>query len=96
MREANVRPRITINLSADGELEVSMNEQGRDLLVRELQKLSETNDHFHLAPKPMGEVELSSRAYRPDDKVLEWGKVMFRPDAWDQKYYPHVMSDDAA
>ena len=57
--------------------------------------LSETNDHFHLGPAPTGEVEVSSRAYRPDDKILEWGKVLFRPDAWDQKYFPHVMSDDA-
>ncbi len=84
-------PRITIDLNAGGELEIWLNEQGRDLLVQKLQKLSEKNDHFHLAPRAMGEIEVCSRPYRPDDKVLEWGKVLFRTDGWDKQYFPHVL-----
>lgn len=87
-------PRITINLTADGEFEIWLNPEGRDLLVRELQRLNEKNEHFHLMPKDVtGEVTVSSRPYRPTDKVLEWGKVLFRTDAWDRKHFPHVMSE---
>jgi hypothetical protein len=50
--------RITVNLNAGGVFEIWMNEEGRDLLVRELQGLSEKNDHLHLmpklSPKPIG------------------------------------------
>ena len=89
-------PRITINLTAEGEFELWLNEQGRDLLVRELQRLSENNEHFHLMPKYIpGDVAVSSRPYRPDDKVFEWGKVYFRTDAWDKQYYPHVLDETA-
>jgi hypothetical protein len=85
-------PRITINLTADGELQIWLNAKGRDLLVRELQQLSEENDHFHLMPKDMtGHVPTSSLPYHPSDKVLEWGKVLFRTDDWDREHYPHVM-----
>jgi len=84
--------RITINLTATGEFGIWLNEQGRDLLVQELQALGERSDHFHLGPKSHGEVEVSARAYRTDDKVLEYGKVLFRTDAWDKQYYPHVLS----
>jgi hypothetical protein len=83
--------RITINLSAKGELEIWLNPEGRDVLVKELQALSETNDHFHLQPGPLGEVQVSSRPYRPDDTLFEWGKVLFRTDAWDARYFPHVL-----
>ena len=85
-------PRITINLTAGGEFEIWLNEEGRDLLVRELKQLNENNEHFHLMPK-YGDVAVSSRPYRPDDKVLEWGKVYFRTDAWDEQYYPHVLRE---
>ncbi len=85
-------PRITINLTADGEFQIWLNAEGRDLLVRELQQLSEKDDHFHLMPKDMtGHVPTSSRPYDPSDKVLEWGKVLFRTDDWDREHYPHVM-----
>ena len=83
--------RITINLTPEGELEIWLNEQGRDLLVRELQHLSEKRDHFHLGPSETGEVEVSSRPYRSNDRILEYGKVYFRPDAWDREYFPHVL-----
>jgi hypothetical protein len=58
--------RITVNLNAKGELEIWLNPEGRDILVKELQSLSETNDHFHLRPKALGEMEVSDRPYRPD------------------------------
>ena len=87
--------RITINLTAAGEFEIWLNEQGRDLLICELQKLGEKNDHFHLGPKDIGEVEVSTQAYRPDDRVLEYGKVLFRADAWDRQFYPHVFPQTA-
>ena len=89
-----MKPRITLNLTASGELEISLNEAGRDLLVRELNALSQTSEHFHFAPSDLGgEVEVSSRAYRPTDKVIEFGKVLFRTDEWDKQYYPHVIDD---
>ena len=67
-------PRITLNLTADGELEIWLNPEGRDVLVKELQGLSERNDHFHFGPSPSGEVEVSSRAYRPDESSWSMGK----------------------
>ena len=83
--------RITPNLTADGDLEIWLNPEGRDVLVKEQQGLSERNDHFHFGPRPSGEVEVSSRTYRSDDKLLEYGKILFRPDARDAEHYPHVM-----
>jgi len=83
--------RITLNLTADGELEIWLNPEGRDVLIKELQGLSERNDHFHFGPSPFGEVEVTSRTYRTNDKLLEHGKVYFRPDAWDAEHFPHVM-----
>ena len=83
--------RITINVTSGGEFELWMNAEGRDFLVRKLQQLNESNEHIHIGPKSMGDVEVSARPYRPDDKVLEWGKIMFRTDEWDREYFPHVM-----
>jgi len=54
------------------------------------------NEHFHLMSKSApGDVAVSSRPYRPDDKILEWGKVLFRTDVWDKEHYPHVLDDTA-
>jgi hypothetical protein len=89
-----MKPRITINTNGDGELEISLNEAGRDLLVRELQQLSQRSDHFHFGPEEFGgEVPVQTRAYREGDRIIEWGKVMLRPDEWDARYYPHVLDD---
>lgn len=88
-----MRPRITINLTAEGELEIWINPIGRDLLVKELQYLGERNDHFHLGSWEGSEVMISSRSYRPDDTLINSGKVLFRTDEWDKKYYPHVIND---
>jgi len=85
--------RITVNLTATGQFEIWLNEEGRDLLVRELQHLIEKSDHFHIGPIGMGEVEVCSLPYRADDKVLEYGQVLFRTDEWDKQYFPHVIGD---
>ena len=69
-------------------------------LEAELQHLSEKSDHFHFMPEEMefgGEVPVRKRAYRDGDELIEWGKVLFRPDHWDRQYFPHVFDgDDAA
>jgi hypothetical protein len=92
-------PRITVSVTADGTLEVALNEAGRDLLVRELQALSETSDHFHLEhpddPEMPVEVPLAVTPYRRDDRVFSNGKVIFRPDSWDAEFFPHVLASKA-
>ena len=65
--------RITMNLNASGEFELWLNPEGRDALVKKLQGLSETSDHFHLGPQSLSEVEVSDRPYRSDDQLLMWG-----------------------
>ena len=90
-----MKPRITISRNTSGELEVSLNPAGRDLLVNELQRLNEANDHFHLAPEEIGgEVTLQTRAYVPGDEVIDAAKVMLRFDEWDETYFPHVLAGD--
>ena len=86
-----MKPRITINTTAEGIFEIWLNEAGRDLLVKELQHLSERWDHVHLGPDNTAEIEVATCPYRSDDTVLEYGKILFRTDAWDAKYYPHVL-----
>ena len=85
--------RITISVRDDNFVEIYLNEEGRDLLVRELQRLNANNEHLHLTPQGyrMADIELRSRPYRTDDKVLEWGKILFRLDTWDKEHYPHTL-----
>ena len=90
-----MKPRITINLTEMGELEIWVNETGRDLLVSELQRLSEKKDHLHFGPAEIGELGVCSRAYRPSDRILEYGKVLFRTDDWDMQHFPHVLDADS-
>jgi hypothetical protein len=87
-------PRITISKNKDRELEIWLNEAGRDLLVKELNALSERNDHFHLSPSssPL-DVPIRTIPYRDTDEVFEWGKVLFRPDQWDARVFPHVLDE---
>jgi hypothetical protein len=82
--------RIALDINSAGEFELWLNPEGRDLLVKQLLALSESNDHFHLAPMAT-HIELSTRPYRSGDKLLEYGKVLFRLDEWDRKYFPHVV-----
>jgi hypothetical protein len=90
-----MKPRITIDFSANGELEIWLNEAGRDLLVRELGHLSEASDHFHLGPEEQGgEVPLQAQPYRKDDRIIAWAKVLYRPDKWDEEHFPHVLRSE--
>ncbi|MEQ1493512.1 MAG: hypothetical protein ABL932_23500 [Terricaulis sp.] len=92
-----MKPRVTVCTRADGTFEILLNEAGRDLMVKELQRLDRSWDHFHLDyyvdPDIADgtDVVLSSIPYRDDDTVLENGKVLLRPDDWDQQYFPHVV-----
>ena len=89
-----MKPRITNNMTAGGELEIWLNEGGRALFVRRLQSLGETNDHFHMMPCDIpSELGLSGQAYRPTDVVIGWGRVRFRTDEGDRRYFPHVIDD---
>ena len=89
-----MKPRITFSLTPSGSLEMFFNEEGRQLSIRELSRLNERNDHFHFASATVdSEVAVSSRAYNSEDRVLDYGKVLFRPDAWDKQYYPHVLDE---
>jgi hypothetical protein len=83
--------RITVNLSAEGELQIWLNPEGRNDLIKALQGLSETNDDVHRGPAGLAEVAVSNRPYRSSDKILEYGKILFRTDAWDAQYFPHVL-----
>ena len=69
-------PRITISTTPDGELELWLNDEGRDQLVRELMALSAKSDYIHLGSFEGAEVRTGARAYRPTDTVLHVGKVM--------------------
>jgi hypothetical protein len=74
-------------------LKSGLNREGRDLLVRELQALNESNDHFHMMPSDIpSDVELSTQAYRPTDTVLGYEKVLFRTDEWGRRFFPHVVA----
>ncbi|MCK1652790.1 hypothetical protein IVA88_15280 [Bradyrhizobium sp. 149] len=84
--------RITLDINSAGVFELWLNPEGRDLLVRELLALNATNEHFHLMPSEVpSDVEVSTRPYRPDDKLLGYGKVLFRLDEWDAQHFPHVL-----
>jgi hypothetical protein len=86
-------PRITMNTTPDGELEIWLNQEGRDLLVRELTGLSETRDHFHLGTFEGAEVAMRAQPYRQSDTILHTGTVLLRPDEWDRINFPHVIED---
>ena len=75
-----MKPRITINARTDGEFELWLNKEGRDLLVRELLNLDEGRDHFHMADAGMRagcEIELSPRPYREATNYFRPGRRCF-------------------
>ena len=86
-----MKARVTMSVQPDGSFELHVNDAGRALLIKKLQGLSEQSDHFHLEHDDDAEVPLSAIAYNAADKVLLTGRVLFRPDEWDQTYFPHVM-----
>ena len=91
-----MKPRITINLRPDGELEIWLNPEGRAAFVEALQALNEGDEHLHMGtPDEYFELELSPRPYRQDDQIIERGKVLYRTDEWDRQYYPDVFGPDS-
>jgi hypothetical protein len=76
----------------DGVVDLYLNEAGLALMLKELSKLSESNDHFHMFAPEWGPPEepLSLRPYRPDTATAGHLKVLFRPDHWDRKHFPHL------
>jgi hypothetical protein len=87
-----MKPRITFCLTPEGTLEMYFNDEGRKQFIQELSKLNEQDEHFHVAPSEIdSNIVVSSLPYRPEDKALDYGKVLFRTDAWDRQYFPHVM-----
>lgn len=87
-----MEPRITVSLNAEGVLEIFLNEKGRERLIQELEKLDHSHEHFHLSVDEWAEVELRATPYDSSDKIIEYGKVLFRPDEWDRQYYPHLFT----
>ncbi|HEX6072669.1 MAG TPA: hypothetical protein VFY95_06655 [Sphingomicrobium sp.] len=95
------KPRITFafektETGEPGELQVYLNPEGRDLLVKELNHLDERWDHVHLQDENWTiDVPLQTQAYRRDREVIVYSvKILFRPDEWDRKHFPHVLSTD--
>lgn len=94
------KPRITVVVKKDengepAEVFFYFNPEGRDLLVEELQRLSEKSDHTHMGPEDWGmEVALDQVPYVEGEIVPGHVKLMFRTDEWDRQYFPHVMKDD--
>ena len=90
--------RITMNLTSDGVLELWLNEEGtrspcpRTSSARYAQRAFST---WLMGRRGSRLLQLSTRAYRPTDTVLEAGKVMLRTDEWDRTYFPHVMGESA-
>jgi hypothetical protein len=97
--EVAMRARITVSVRPDGYFEIYVNEAGRELLIKELEGLNQRRDHFHLDHyddadiADATDVALSPIPYRADDRVLLNGRVLFRLDEWDVKYFPHVMTE---
>ncbi|HEX6217733.1 MAG TPA: hypothetical protein VFZ35_00485 [Sphingomicrobium sp.] len=83
--------RITIAMK-EGELNVYVNEAGRDLLVKELTHLSRSSDHTHFGTWEGAEVELCDIPYAPGDDIVHAAKISLRPDDWDKTYFPHVLA----
>ena len=94
LEENPMKARITLQLTKEGQLEILLNEAGRNKLVEHLRSLSRTNDHFHMAPAEFGmECAVSEKPYRASDQVLAWGKILLRPDDWDAEHFPHVLEN---
>lgn len=85
--------RITIFKTPDGELNIWLNPDARDDLVKNLLCLSSENDHFHMSNIEGIKDDLSTVPYHVGDEVLDFIKVALRLDDWDREFFPHVMED---
>ncbi len=88
---AERRMTIAMDVDPDGELRIYVNPEGREWLVKELQRLSAENDHFHLFSPEWGGDDLNNVPYDDKDRIVHGAKVLLRLDEWDQQYFPHVM-----
>ena len=89
-------PRATVVTIPDrnglpNEVEIYLNPEARDQLIRELQGLNEKSDHVHYGTWEGAEVSLQDIAYSPRQVIVDHLKIYFRLDAWDQQYFPHVI-----
>jgi len=84
-----------MSLTKEGQFELSVNEAGRDKLIELLKGLNRNHEHFHMAPAEFEhDCAVSEVAYRTTDRVLSWGKVLFRPDDWDREHFPHLIAEN--
>lgn len=85
----------TSGAQAPGAIEMFLNEEGVDLLVRELKSLSKQNDHCHLFAPEWGDGSgpLNLVAYDGSASTVGHLKILFRPDDWDREHYPHTVSE---
>jgi len=89
-----MRPRITLLRTDEGVIELLFNEAGKALLISEIARLGETNDHLHLSTDGgYAEIELSVIPYSPTDQVIGDMKLLFRTDDWDKEFFPHVLGN---
>lgn len=90
-----MKSRVTLSLSEDGQIEIRLNEAGRDELVKLLRSLDRDHEQFHLGPAEFHpDCAVSEVPYREMYRVLSWGKVLLRPDDWDREKFPHVVGLD--
>jgi len=92
------KPRITCVVTKGdsgepAEVFFYLNPEGRDLLVKELLHLDERWDHLHIEPEEWTvDLPLQIKAYVPESETaIQHVKMMYRPDAWDEVHFPHVM-----
>lgn len=92
------KPRITCVVTSNQEVFFYLNPEGRDLLVKELLRLDEQWEHLHIQPEEWTvDLPLQAKAYAPDQETaVHHVKIMYRPDAWDEEYFPHVMKEGDA
>jgi len=88
-----MRPRITLLRTDEGVIELFFNEAGKALLISEIGRLGETNDHLHMSTEGYAEIELSEIPYRPTDEVIGDMKLLFRTDDSDREFFPHVLGN---
>ncbi len=78
--------RISFEISSpapgdDGvQIEVYLDRAGRDRLVRELNSLNDTNDHFHMFSPAWGGDELTEERQEAGTLIGRHVKIYLRPD----------------
>ncbi len=95
------QPRITVEIIGNGApsvVHLSVNEEGLKILLDELRALSRNSDHFHLFAPEWGVPDgpLSLKPYGDNAATAGHLKVLFRPDDWDKKYYPHLFEENGS